>query len=515
MPTLLPRCALAAALTTVPVLAQAGNEIVFVGTSTSGSTDTHAFVASGTGTIVQQAGTTHTDNCTDAVWANTGRNLYLGQSLQNRVSRAEWNGSSATWSTFYQAPGACYGVGFDSVRQYLWVLTGATGSTRELHCVDADPNSPNYGTLIVQSTTLSGASRERWGLSPSGNLAAVPHVFLSSGLFQLVDTNPASPTFLTPIVSTTIPNAGALGFAFASDCAVSLDDLYAYVLYVGTSAGFLAVWDVTAAQWLDFSTAPGQQDFPIAVPVANGMALSLDRSFAVVAGQAGGGGVMRIDFDYAAPANTVGTIYAGLTVPNCNGISLSPEGTRVAVTSTPASVSPPGTLVIFDAQSGAVLHTVPLGQMWNIYTTAWQDASPTATYTQYGSGCAGTLGVPVLQAAAGSRPALGSTFTTDVLNLPFGIGLVSIGLSSSMTSTMLPLPAPLAVIGMPGCELLADPLILNLVSAPGTSATWSWALPALPALFGASFFNQAFSLDPAANPFGFTASNGGAGWIGY
>src|SRR5262245_52799703 len=356
----LPHCALATALFTVPLLAQAGNEVVFVGTSTAGSTDLHAFVASGTGTVLQIAGNIYTDNVTDAVWANTGRNLYVGQSLQNRVSRAEWNGSSATWSSFYTAPGACYGLGLDRFRQRLWVLTGP-GSSRELHCLDADPTSPTYGTLLAYTTTLGSASRERWALSPLGNLAAVPYVFLSSGLFQLVDTNPASATFLQPIVSTPVPNAQALGFSFVAACAVSFDEAYAYVLYTGIPpAANLAVWDVGASQWLDFGAAPGQQDFPITVPVPNGMELSFDRSFAVVAGQGGSGGVMRIDFDYAIPANTVGTAYTGLTVPNCNGISLSPEDGRVAVTSTPASVSPPGTLVILDRSSGAVLHSVPL-----------------------------------------------------------------------------------------------------------------------------------------------------------
>jgi hypothetical protein len=433
----------------------------------------------------------------------------------NRVSRAEWNGSSATWSTFYPAPGACYGLGFDSFRQRLWVLTGP-GSTRELHCVDADPSSPTYGTQLAYTSTLGSAMRERWALSPSGNLAAVPYVFLSSGLFQLVDTNPSSATFLQTIVSTAVPNAVALGFSFVAACAVSIDDAYAYVLYTGIPpAAYLAVWDVGASSWLDFDAAPGQQDFLITVPVPNGMALSFDRSFAVVAGQGGSGGVMRINFDYAVPANTVGTTYTGLTVPNCNGISLSPEGGRVAVTSTTASVSPPGTLVIFDAQSGAVLHSVALGNMWNIYTTAWQDASPTATWSQYGTGCAGAVGVPVLQAASGSRPALGTTFTADVLHLPFAIALVSLGLSNTMTSSSLPLPFPLDPIGMPGCQLLADPLILSMVVGSGTSASWSWVLPSTPDVFGFAFFNQAFSLDPAANPFGFTVSNGGAGFIGY
>ncbi len=503
-----------AALTAFPVLAQAGNEVIFVGTSTSGSTDNSAFVGSGTGSLLWMGPSPNTNNVTDAVWADTGRTGYCAQSLGNQVSRAAGNGSSPAWSTFYSAPGSCYGLGLDAGRKRLWVLTGASGS-RELHCLDADLLSPGYGTLLAQTTVLGTASRERWGLSPSGNLAAVPHVFINSGLFEVVDTDPTSPTFLQVLVSTPVPGASAAGFAFVSDCRISIDDAYAYVLYAGLGTGALAVFQFATQSWLDFGAASGQQDMAVGVTVPNGMALALDRSFALVAGGGSVTGVARIDFDYATPANSTVTMFGSISAPNCNGISLSPEGTRACVTSTPASVAPPGTLHVFDATTGVVLQTVALGNMWNIYTTAWQEASPTATFVPFGAGCSGALGVPQLAAAAGSRPALGTNFVAEASNLPFGIALLNLGLSSTQTSGSVPLPLDLGFLGMPGCALLVDPMISYALVGPGTVATWNWFLPSSPTLFGAVFYAQAFAFDPAANAFGFAASNGAVGTLGF
>jgi hypothetical protein len=502
-------------ITALPLAAQAGNEIVFVGTSVGGNADPHYFVASGTGAIANSGGNVSTDNVTDAVWADTGRNLYVSQSIQPRVSRAQWNGTTPAWSTFYAAPGACYGLGHDRGRQRLWVLTGPSGSTRELHCLDADPNSAGYGTLITQTTVLGTASRERWELSPSGNLAAVPHVFLQGGLFQIVDTDPASATFLQIVVSTTVPNATG-GFSFATDCAISIDDQYAYLLYTGLGTSGLAVMHIPTATWLDFDSAtPGQQDFVITLAVPNLMALSIDRSFAVVSGQGGGGWLMRIDFDYTTPANTTTTQYlqGQNLLPNCNGVSLSEDNTRVAVTATPTNLATPSYLVILDALTGAQLQYVTLPAAWNVYTTAWQDASPVASYVPFGAGCAGTLGVPSLHAAAGSRPALGSPFAVEVHNLPVNLAILTVGFSNT-ASGAIPLPLPLGSFGMPGCSLLADPLATVFLVGAAQSATWNWNVPNGAGFFGLQFYNQAFVLDGPANAAGLTASNGGAGWIG-
>ena len=493
--------------------AQLGNEVVFVGSSTSGNVDRHHFVESATGTVVAADGVAFTDNVTAAVWADTGRRLYVAQSLQNRVSLAEWSGAQATWSTFHAAAGPCYGLGFDRARQRLWVLAGNSGSA-ELLGLDADPASVGYGQTVAQTSTLAGVQRERWALSWSGKLALVPGVFLSSPV-DVVDLDPASGTYLQVIASLFVPGLGG-SFAFTSSCEVSVDDRYLYLLYAGIpGTQGLAVHDLWTQAWLDFDAAPGQQHLALPQPVPNTMDLSLDGSFAVVSGQGGSGWVVRVDFDYSTPSLTaVTSLGVGVSLPDCNGASLSPDQTRVAVTSTPVFLAAPSDLTILDVASGSVLQSTTLTGSWNVYTTAWQDASPIATFEPFGIGCAGSLGAPTLAAGGGTRPALGSNFQLVVDQLPFAVAVVATGLSGSVTSTGLPLPFDLGLLGMTGCTLYADPLTLAVAAGSGSSASWSWQLPSNPAFFGYQLFHQAFALDPAANAFGFTASNAGIATLG-
>jgi len=506
-----------AALTACSLSAQAGNEVIFVGTSLGGSTDPHYFAESGTGSASGPQYSTFTDNVTDAVWANQGRDLFVAEGLMNRIAHAAWNGSSATWSTLWSAPGACYGLGLDRDRQRLWTLSGATGGTRELYCIDIDASSATYGTVLAQTATLSGGVLERWELSRHGNYAMVPDTLLGS--VQVIDTDPSSPTFLQSLGS--VFAATGLSIAIGSDAAVSLDEQYGYVCYAGittsqTPGGGIAVLHIPTLTWLDFDSAPGQQHFQIPLPVPNFMDLSLDRSFAVVSGQGGPGWAARIDFDYITPSNSTFTEYLpgqGL-LPNGNGISLSPISDRVAVTATAVNLSAPSQLLILDATSGALLHNITLTGLWNVYTTAWQDSSPTATYTAFGAGCSGTLGVPGLAAAAGSRPALGSTFTAEVTNVTNHAALLATGFSITSAGG-LPLPLDLGSFGMNGCFLRVDPIAVSFLAGAANVATWTWPVPSAPSFFGLTFYQQAFVLDGAANSAGLTASNGAAAVLGF
>ena len=79
------RVAVVSASLLMSLPSQTGNEVIFVGSSTSGSTDQHAFVESATG-IGFEASNSHTDNVTGAVWTHSGRKLYVGQSLMDEVS---------------------------------------------------------------------------------------------------------------------------------------------------------------------------------------------------------------------------------------------------------------------------------------------------------------------------------------------------------------------------------------------------------------------------------------------
>jgi|GEM_PF-5348783 len=510
-PLRLLRAALAASISFSVISAQTGNEVVFVGSSTSGSVDQHVFAESSSGSVLVASGVSYTDNVTGAVWSDQGRRLYVGQSLMNRVAVAEWDGANASWSTFYSAAGACYGVHMDRSRQILWTLAPGAAGSRQLVGLDAALGSPGYGQVVAQSSSLSSTLRERWGLSFSGNLAAVPMALL--GTLDVVDLDPGSPNYLQVVVSTPVP--GASGITIAVDLKISVDDRYIYLLYTGVGPSGLAVYDMTAGAFLDFGAQLGVQDFQLPLTVPNTMDLAIDSSFAVVSGQGGAGWAGRVDFDYVNPTNTAFTPWSALTLPGADGISLSPEGARAAVSSTPTFLNAPSELHIVDVNTGSALQSVVLSSMWNVYTTAWQDASPLATYATFGASCSGTLGVPTLSAQVGSRPAMGGAFALALGGLPAGGALVATGLSASATTSGLPLPLDLSALGMIGCSQLVDAFVVDFVSGGGGSATWNWTLPTQPSLFGAVFYNQAFVLDPAANAFGWTATNAGVGTLGY
>lgn len=136
-----------------------------------------------------------------------------------------------------------------------------------------------------------------------------------------------------------------------------------------------------------------------------------------------------------------------------------------------------------------------------------------ATYTTFGAGCPGALGVPTLAAAPGSKPVLGSLFTVDLGNLPVGAGLMISGLSNTLFGGGVPLPLPLAGLGFPGCDLLVDAVIIDFVVGPAPNASWVLAIPATSSLAGATIYNQGASLD--TGPAFLAFSNGGCATLGY
>ncbi len=509
--TMFCQAALAALFCLGPLVSQAGNEVLFVGSSTSGSTDQHVFAASATGAVLVANGSGFTDNVSGAVWSDTGRRLYVSQSLASRVVVADWDGQNPSWSTLFTASGPCYGVERDAARSLVWTLAPDASGSRQLFGLDADLGSPFYGQVVAQTASLTNSLRERWSLSLSGNVAAVPKAIL--GTLDVVDLDPASSSYLQVIASSAVP--GATGFAFAVDAQVSTDDRFVYLLYMGVGQSAVSVYDVATGAFLDFSSMPGTQDFQLPLDVASSMDVALDGSFLIVAGKGGPGWIGRLDFDYANPQSTTFTPWPNLAVPDADGVSLSPDFSRVAVTSTASSFSAPSKLTICDVATGAQLQSVTLHAMWNVYTTAWQDASPVASYQAFGLGCSGSSGAPTLAAQPGSRPALGQTLTLSLDGLPLDGALVATGLSATATSAGLPLPLDLSVIGMSGCSQLVDAQVIDFVAGAGGAASWTWTLPSQPSLFGAVFYNQAFAIDPAANAFGWTVTNGGVGTVGF
>jgi hypothetical protein len=77
------------------------------------------------------------------------------------------------------------------------------------------------------------------------------------------------------------------------------------------------------------------------------------------------------------------------------------------------------------------------------------------------------------------------------------------------------LPLSLAALGAPGCNLLTSfPVTLATPTDVTGDAILTLALPANPAFLGFQLFNQWFVLDPPANVFDITVSNGGKATVG-
>ncbi len=138
-----------------------------------------------------------------------------------------------------------------------------------------------------------------------------------------------------------------------------------------------------------------------------------------------------------------------------------------------------------------------------------------AQHQTFGTGCVGSAGVVSLVPDPRARPWIGDTFRVRVAGAPVsGLSVMSIG-SSTTSWRGLVLPADLgALLGMRSCTLYTGlDLVLPLVRSQGVP-TLAVAVPNAAGLVGAQLHNQAFTADPAANPAGVTASDGGTARIG-
>lgn len=130
-----------------------------------------------------------------------------------------------------------------------------------------------------------------------------------------------------------------------------------------------------------------------------------------------------------------------------------------------------------------------------------------AGYTTFGSGCAGSSGVPALRGTR--QPWVGEEFSIAFDSLPAFPGIVWIGYSNSQWDG-LPLPFDLSLIGIIGCQLYTG----IESSFPIAGGSWSFRIPNLGTLLGGRFYNQALVLDPGTNPFGAVVTNAGEATIG-
>lgn len=132
-----------------------------------------------------------------------------------------------------------------------------------------------------------------------------------------------------------------------------------------------------------------------------------------------------------------------------------------------------------------------------------------AGYGWFGPGCPGTLGP--ITAVNSTQPQIGGTLSTTVNNLQFGIAVMVLGLSNTLSGGVIPLPLDLGILGAPGCPLRVSLDVTDTVAGVGTSANWNFSVPNDPALNGFKLYSQAASLD-TINAFGFAMSSA-YGWI--
>jgi len=162
--------------------------------------------------------------------------------------------------------------------------------------------------------------------------------------------------------------------------------------------------------------------------------------------------------------------------------------------------------LLFDYRSVSTIavtgHPVSAWQQWHFHATPPLPASSTS----FGSGCSGPSGTPSI-AEVGGGAVIGGEATFVLSPAPFA-GLFALGWSNA-SSQGVPLPWSLAQFGMPGCDLLVDPVVLmSGVSGAAASSTLTVPIPFRFSLVGQTLFSQGISLDPNANSAWLTVSEG-------
>jgi len=163
----------------------------------------------------------------------------------------------------------------------------------------------------------------------------------------------------------------------------------------------------------------------------------------------------------------------------------------------------------FDAAAGkVVLHGGYVTTTRGTDETWLYGPAAPARVDAFGTGCAGSAGTPTLRTEGGRRPWLTDTLVVEASPVPAtSAALLWLGASRTQWAGFA-LPIDLAILGMPGCFLLAAPDVQFPAGASGRRVSWPLPVCACPELLGLSIFAQITASDPPANALGFVVSNG-------
>ena len=118
----------------------------------------------------------------------------------------------------------------------------------------------------------------------------------------------------------------------------------------------------------------------------------------------------------------------------------------------------------------------------------------------FGVGCAGSNGVPTLDIVNGTTPVIGTTvdflYSNALNSFLVTAAIVAVGFDQSSYQG-IPLPLPLAVIGLPGCTLYhSNDLSVSVgVAAGAAQFTWSLGIPNNATFLGLEVFVQGLHLE--------------------
>jgi hypothetical protein len=133
-------------------------------------------------------------------------------------------------------------------------------------------------------------------------------------------------------------------------------------------------------------------------------------------------------------------------------------------------------------------------------------------YATFADGCAGSR--PECRIAPLDTPQVGAPLQLLLDNLPADLAVMCTGFSNVIAS-FGPLPLELGPFGMPGCRLRVSIDATALVPGSAGTAALTLPIPAVPALIGVRFHQQALVPDPASgNALGAVVSGAATAVIG-
>lgn len=334
-----------------------------------------------------------------------------------------------------------------------------------------------------------------------------------------------------PIATATTPPA-RFGHVMAYDAARGVTVMFGGSSRANFPAELRDTWEFDGVNWTQTSNSAGPFE-----SLECSMAYDLARGVCVVTGGTsffGAPDQSTWEYDGVNWNNVTGTVGPGPSATPGLGVTLAkmvydanlgacvlyggrtPNGTfstdtwtfdgaawTVVASSTPSSRT--RFVMAMDlARNVPVLYGGVTGNFQTTFDETWEfSAGVAASFTNFGTGCLGSAGVPSLSATGGGLPVAGQSFSVDITNLPAASSATSLMLSLSAQAVAL----DLSLIGMTGCTLdVGTPLAVLPVPAAGGIAQWALPLPSDPFWLGQSLYYQAFTVDVGANPLGLTSS---------